>query len=567
MANRLEPINVTDFRGGLNLRKDQLQIAENESPEMANIALDPEGGIRTRDGWQRWNVDDIVDLTTETWDPQRAWLHQLSDGTDVVYIANDATILHADGTNVFTDLVCPVAATPHLADFATWGNDFYIAAGRTLVSKRRSGLGAVASLTAAGVGTWNDNYLTPLHGVMPKTELVEAHAGYLFVANTNEDGVNFPNRVRWSHPTSPDDWATDDFLDINTGGAEITALMSFEDHLLIFKPDSVWALYGYDEESWQLVQKSSTAGALSPQAVTRSEMAVFWYSPSERGALFSYNGERPMEISQAIRPAIREITNTDLVWVGWISRKLWVSLPWTYLGATADSSSVFVWDPSLSEIGSWMYFTAISGALGPIVGGSNVDSLARPMGVMRNTETPCVVQLEAIDDFAADMIWDVAVLGGFELEDIYIVTDADEEIVLSGVDAIEAFDTVYRTSWIHADWPTRKKSWRRPDFVCLATGAPHSLRIESFRDYNHQEAKRSSTLEVSSVGAHGVWGSFDWGDGTEWGEASGSEGAVIRRGSSFGLAKAIQIRITGLTAAARWGIDAIVAKIVMRRFR
>jgi hypothetical protein len=51
MANRLEPINVTDFRGGLNLRKDQLQIAENESPEMANIALDPEGGIRTRDGW------------------------------------------------------------------------------------------------------------------------------------------------------------------------------------------------------------------------------------------------------------------------------------------------------------------------------------------------------------------------------------------------------------------------------------------------------------------------------------------------------------------------------------
>src|SRR5688572_16574029 len=89
MANRLEPINITDFRGGLNLRKDQLQIAENESPEMVNISLDPEGGIRTRDGWQRWNDADIVDPDVTDWDPQRAWAHQLANGTDVVYIANE----------------------------------------------------------------------------------------------------------------------------------------------------------------------------------------------------------------------------------------------------------------------------------------------------------------------------------------------------------------------------------------------------------------------------------------------------------------------------------------------
>src|SRR5690606_18129691 len=134
------------------------------------------------------------------------------------------------------------------------------------------------------------------------------------------------------------------------GGPRITALMSFEDHLLIFKPDSVWALYGYDRESWQLVKKSATCGALSPQAVTRSEGAVFFYPPAERGAIFIYGGERPVEISEPIRPALQAMVNHDLVWVGWIARKLWVTLPWSYeRGGLSGSGDMLGWDPTLRE--------------------------------------------------------------------------------------------------------------------------------------------------------------------------------------------------------------------------
>ncbi len=565
MANRLEPINLQDFRGGLNLRTNQLQIGADQSPEMVNITLDAEGGLRTRYGWMRWNDDDVVDLETTDWDPRRAWLHQLADGTDVLYIANDGAVLHSDAGAAFADLGAAVAASPHLADFATWGNDFYIAAGRSLSAKRRRGLAAVTTLTNAGAGTWNDDYTTPAHDVFPRAELCEAHGGYMFVANTNEDGTSFRNRIRWSHPSVPDDWATEDFLDIELGGSEITALMSYEDHLLIFKPDSVWALYGYSADSWQVVQKSTTSGAPSPQAVTRSETAVFWYSTSEQGAIFGYSGERPEEIGRALRPALNQLVSTDLVWVGWIGRRLWVTLPWAYTGPTPDDSATLVWDPSLSEAGSWMYFRPAQGALGPLVGGSNVDSLIGPMGVIRSDDMPCVVLLDAITDRAVDDLWGDAVLG--TPDGAYIVTEDDEEILLGATDSTEPFETVYRTSWIHGDWPTRKKSWRRPDFICTRTGLAHSLRIESFRDYNHATPKRASTVDVEVNGAIAQWGGFDWGDGTLWGEGDEVEGAAIRRGSSFGLAKSLQIRITGLTPGARWGIDTVVLKVVMRRFR
>jgi hypothetical protein len=38
-----------DFRGGLNLRADQFNLAENESPALLNVDVDPRGGVSRRD--------------------------------------------------------------------------------------------------------------------------------------------------------------------------------------------------------------------------------------------------------------------------------------------------------------------------------------------------------------------------------------------------------------------------------------------------------------------------------------------------------------------------------------
>lgn len=564
MANRLEQQVVADFTGGLNLRSNQFQLKPNESPEMANIVIDPLGGIFTRKGWERWNEDDIVDVLTTDWNPRRAFLQQFSDGTDRVYVANlGDDIYAADADGVFEPITVVPNADPHGADFATWGDVIYISTGwDDSTYKIPFGLAPVA-LSGAGAGTWNDDYTTPTNGVMPQAQVIEAHGGYIFAANIDEDGLHFPNRLRWSHPDQPEDWAEADFQDISIGGSKITGLMSYEDHLLIFKDSSVWAWYGMDQDTWQLVQKSTTSGAPSPCAITRSESAVYYYSSADRGAIFAYTGERPVEIGTNVRRATESLLVPELVWVGWIARKLWVTVPWNYaVGATEDSSAVLVFDPTVGD-GAWIYFDTKVGALGPLVFGSDVESQPSPLAVVRSDLTACVVRLDARED-ASDVIFPAGTLATPDEDDI--VTGEDEDILIGGSEFdVVAFRTYYRTGWMGTEWPDRKKSWRRPGFVCRETGILHELQIRSYRDYEENIPSRQSKLVVTPKSSGAVWGEFDWGDGTTYGP--GARGGTIKRGSSFGQARSISLRLEGLTPTERWGVDAIIMKVVMRRFR
>lgn len=36
---------LESFSGGLNLRADQFDLEENESPDMLNVSIDPRGGL------------------------------------------------------------------------------------------------------------------------------------------------------------------------------------------------------------------------------------------------------------------------------------------------------------------------------------------------------------------------------------------------------------------------------------------------------------------------------------------------------------------------------------------
>ena len=55
-----------DFTGGLNLRSDQFNLLENESPAMLNVEVDPRGGVRRRDAVTKVNstalTNEIVSL-------------------------------------------------------------------------------------------------------------------------------------------------------------------------------------------------------------------------------------------------------------------------------------------------------------------------------------------------------------------------------------------------------------------------------------------------------------------------------------------------------------------------
>ena len=542
----LQPINLVDFTGGLNLRRSDFNLAQNESPSMRNVEVDPRRGFSSRRGWARWNAADIVSPAVD-WEPRNGYVHSLSDDSYVVYMANGGNLYAAGVNGVFSDLSITVTASPHLVDIASWGDVAYIACGAGQVSYKRDGVGTAVAVPDV-VGNFNDDYTTPVGGFMPTAEHIEAHSGYVFVAHVedNPDPSNpttsapQPNRLRWSHPDEPEDWATNDFLDIKTGGGRITALKSFQDHLLIFKTESVWALYGYDLDSWQLIQVSRSAGTPSPAAVTASESTLFFYSPVGRSGIFAYQGgQQVTHISEKLRTAMDEIENTDDVWLGWVGRRLWCSLPWRPTGQENDQSSAFVFDPEVGS-GAWVRHEAALGHIKCILDRSDTESEFPLAAICGCSGAAAMVRLEFQDR-------------------------AEDRILEDGTST--AFDAEYRTGWIDADFPDRLKSWRRPRFILRDPDFDVVIKIEAFANYSVEIPTRTSTLTLNAGGNAADWDDgWLWDDGTLW--ATPSTGSRLERTAPFGHSRALQLQfsVTPATLGAAWGVDAIILKFVYRRF-
>lgn len=580
MVNRLTPIDIVDFTGGINLHRSQFQLADNESPDLLNVDIDASGGFASRKGWQRWNINNIVDPTTTAWEPRNAYATTHATNRQDVYVVNNHIVYYSEDTAVFSRLGTVVAnANPHGADFATWGSDVYIALGMTTPTVRASITHTVTAMTSA---TWSE-VDAPTHNTVPCAEYIEGHAGYLFTAVMQEAGVNYFARLRWSHPGVPDAWRTDDYLDIDSGGGRITNLMSFQDHLLIFKTDSIWALYGYDEDSWQLVKVSTSSGCPGPQGCTRSETAVYYFSSSDRGGIYGYNGNQPMYLTERLRPAFEETLNYDNVFVSWAGQRLWVGLPWLKdVGSTVNPTTAFVFDPSIGQAGAWTMYRSDLGAIGPVLDGADVNS-KYPMAALWSQYAAILVILDYIDG-GYDAILEETVLSS-TAGDIILTGDGKQIEVTGEAFVGDRFESYYRTRWLHAGWPDRRKSWRRPTFICRQVNAPVDLIIETYRDYNETQIQRSRTLHLRSVGT-AYWttggasgpdvGGFDWseegladpsGRGANWGATQA--GSTMQRAGSQGLARSVQmkVRASPLTPLRKWGVDGIVAKIVMRRFR
>ena len=557
MTNRLEPINLVDFVGGLNLRKNQFQLSDNESPELLNVEIDPRGGFYSRQGWTRRDTERI---TLGTWNPRNAFFHTLSTGIQVLYLANEGQVYAATGAAPFEVLPgITLTANPHLADFAAWGDVMYVASGATEQSAKRTGIAAMAVVPQLGPGNYNDEYTNPTGGRLPSAEFFETHSGYLFAAYTEEGTTVFPNRIRWSHPNQPEDWAEDDFIDLQNDGSYITGIVSFKDHLVIFKEHSMWALYGYDAASWQLVQVSATVGATSLTGITKSSTAVYFFCPRNSPAIYGYGGDEPIEISEALRVPFNELSEIHEVYLGFSKHRLWVTVPWSYDGATAEAASAFVFDTKVGD-GAWVMHSSLGGAPGPYFQGAR--SLTHPMAAIRGV--PAVMELESNDSGFDEIIFPYNLAAHPSTEDLLETPGGDTYILLGS--AITQPDSYYRTRWLDAGWPTRKKSWRRPDYICREYGFNYQIRVQIYRDHE-ERIRRAHIVDVGGTSpTGGLWGDFNWNDGTLWGEAESS--GVIERGSSLGLARAVQLRFQGPNRLpGRWGVDAIVLKYVSRRFR
>lgn len=543
-----------DFTGGLNFRSDQFQLADNESPEMLNVEIDPRGGVFSRGGMARINPDNV----SGTWVPRRV---QAFYGTSskLMLVNNNNVYYQSSGGNFalltyqYSGVTYNVTSTnSHGACLAAWGQTLYIA---THNNGGQSGSDGQYKWTGAGFATALPRVTTSPNtwgsrggaggGHVPQCEHLAVHANRMFAAGTYEDGVFYPNRLRFSEDSLPECWVKEDYIDIEGGGTGITGMVVVNGSLVVFKPFGIYILFGYDHTDFQIVNVSTTLGCHNHAHMAATDTGVYFYSHGD--GLFFFDGSNVVDVFQQLRPVFDfgyiNPARDDAISVSWVGRRVWLSLPYSETTVATTSTVNLVFDPSIR---AYTMFSTSDGK-GVVSGCDFRADTGADLRLMCHPTVPAVLD---VDDY--DLGADQIAVGGAE----------------------SGFSTIYRTKWFDAGSYMQRKMFRRPDLVMKESEVRMQLDVEVYHDFQESEGSEARTFSVVlPTAASGMfWDSDSWAieniDGSNSGSvwSSGVVSSTIKTAKNLGLAKTVQLRFSG-ELKKPWGINSIGYKWAPRRVK
>jgi len=575
MPKRISLHTTADFTGGLNLVSDPARLQDNETWDLLNVDLNPGGGFTRRDGVRPFSQVNLSEL-------KNIWAY--NDGT------GDAALLAQQGNNLaYWTVIQDYAANPTILSAAPWGLSlsadavmhgvtyFDPAPSTTLAVNyiQRWGEQAPIKLTstftstalkdpAAGTPSWNENIVTPLRGNMPFARFITRFREFVFVAGTVENGIAYPNRIRWSHRDQPEDWRLLDSIEVDPGSSEIiTGMMPFQNQLLIFKENSVHALTGYDADSFETITLSNNVGAISQAAIAASDEGVYFFSWPKGLYRASSSGIESAfaKLMPLIDNRIIDDDYSDKITVSCIKKRIWVSVPINSAGAW--NTETYVFDPLH---GGWTRYTF-----------DNINGMVGGLGVGLSIQVNPTKMLYLAARYDTELAAWGAILCHYPSTDILF---GDQ---IWKPDSTFFIKSYYRTSWIDLDNSALKKSWRRPVFVMADsnvegfTGVPaYDVAFSVYHDYDASQAMRPFSITITS----GQEDSLTWGNASEfwdtdlWGyESASGQSLVVKRGIRLGTATAVSLKITGPTdegygsSVPPWSISSIIWKYIPKRIR
>ena len=554
---------ANNFTGGLNFRADQFQLASDESPFIKNIEIDPRGGVFSRAGYKMKNSTVI---TATNWTPKSLFNFQGDTAVIMLSTAYNSTgpvygkVFKSTGSN-FSQLNISGqdinVINPNGASFTAWDTTLYISVGNAANQgtpssvyssfKWSSGDTYATTLTASGP-TWQP-YELPVGGYFPKANICKVHANKMFVANTYENGVHYPNRLRWSHEDRPEDWYDDDYIDINAGGDGIRGVAIVDGQMLIFKPKAVYLLMGYDADNFQLVEISTIHGIDYPQQACEGDGGVYFFDYPK--GLYFYNRNGIQDIFNRLKPIlVNNRVNSaylDTITTSFINNRLWLSMP--YRVSPNDTMPTFptvnfVFDQSIGEFGAYTMFQSANG-YGLINGCDWRDSNDNVFHLMTHYD---VAFVSYVDDYD------------------YVV---DEEYISSALTNVD-FETKYTTSWFDDNRYIQEKTFVGPDFVMKDVDANTQIRVNVYYNFDSSVAQKGQTITLQPVQTGGVYGTGVYGTAVFGVDTIGT---TIEQGQKLGKAKSVQLEFIGPstvltdTPGRKWGLNSIGYKFKRRNIK
>ena len=480
---RIQLEELRDLTGGLNLRDDPYDLAKNETFDCENVDIGGRGGFSLRRG-----VDEFVDITS------------IAGGFDTLKILATHTYVTAGGTAHF--LACDSEYAVARVNGAAW----------TLVKAENAGSfgfpkfvemrnevyfihpGAVVNkwdgttLTALTAPGFNNDLAAPNEGNFLQCATAAVFAESMWVGNITNDpdgAVNRPSRVRWSHPGKPEDWRTNDWIDLDPEdeNGPITAMVEFGDRLLVFKERAIYAIHGAPPAAFEVKNLTKELGTLSNGGVAVTEGAVFFADAATGlwkydGANFDWVGERVYPLIQNGSIKVAGTYPTDKraePTVHYFNQKVFYNVTWVDFGTFAEHNAPLVFAPFVGRDGAWTIYRSVHQALAPDVS----YALDYPKYMHVRQEADGTERFLGIG-------WDE---DPHEAEVANLFTAEID----TGLDAIAAH---LHTRWFDAGTPAMKKRWKRP-VVVMKGGINQETLVEAFSDYDATNVSKAFTIDTN----------------------------------------------------------------------
>lgn len=543
---------LKDFTGGLNLRSDQTSLGPSESPAMLNVEVDPRGGIARRDAIDALNASalgEILKISSH---------HETGGDNQILVAAKDSSntgLYYGSGGN-FTRINTSasgsgVALAGHaLPGFVTFNDETYICNG-TLFETDKSAVKWTGANSASVLTPPTDDSA----GRFPLSRLMCTWGERVWVANTKENHtgswVTHANRIRWSKIDKGDTWENDSYIDIDIGehGDHITAIVPNGDRLLVFKENAVYGVYGFDSDSFQVINLTRIAGSIDDCTPVASPMGVFFWYAQE--GVYKLSTESLEYMFHPIKPAITrsQLTFTGVPSLMWHGNRLWVSVDYQSGDGIQNSNqvnrrNVFVYDPSLGQGGSWTRFDINARDLFAYKppGGTHLG-LAATSDVVSTVTTAAFTRVCKVD----------------------VNADVDD---YTGAPSNSQIHSFYQTRWLEGNRPTFNKRWGKTRTVLLADNTV-SVQMKIYKDYNTGSETNTLSQQITGEASSAAWDSATW-DSDSWVSFGDSQIYKFFKWPSAGTAKAISIRFNvepSTNNNGKWGCTSVVGMYRTRRIR
>lgn len=400
-----------------------------------------------------------------------------------------------------------------------------------------TGSGTATQLTGTAGGNFNDDLTAPNAGNMPHCKTLAVHHEVVWAAGVLETGPVIEGcRVRWSHPGNPEDWRTNDYIDLDPDDENgfITALVPFGDRLLVFKNKAIYAIHGYPPAGFSVENLTKQLGTSSQFSVVATPDAVYFWD-KDRGA-YKYDGKGFEWIFQPLFPLIDDekinMAFSQQVIVEFHNDRLWLSVPFqtppyagTFIGLVYSplAGKDGAWTVHTKTLFGWWVHTGSDGGDKHLLGGSGTY------------------------------------LYELDVEGLY-----EDQNAGGTFDKIVAW---YTTRWFDANNTAMKKRWKRP-VVVMRGGSEQITNVEVLNDYDPTRVAKTFQLVTTLDGDELEWDVGNW-DEKNWARelTLSGERSVILKGSPLGNGVAKALRFKNTTTGQDWRIHGVTMKWIPRIIR